>query len=578
MSLNASKITNNKLTVLDLKPITPATTPFRRVPQTESLHRHSLLESPSSRDETIKASGSKKLPPVGSCQELFSPPKSRPGGLPSPPITTAMSFPATHDTAPMPNPSDFMMDLSMNFNFPANEQEYDSSSYSPLSTALSPSQSSLLSSPEMEQLALFGNPLETAPRLEVPGENMTSPSSKIAAGLCDGSSPTNGALSPGAMSIADLSIDATVEDTGITIDDIASFIEGPEPSDGKWVCSFPECNKRFGRKENIKSHVQTHLGDRQFRCNHCHKCFVRQHDLKRHSKIHSGVKPYPCLCGNSFARHDALTRHRQRGMCIGAFEGAVKKVAKRGRPRKQRPEAEARREKASKTRKRAIAMSTTSSSSGNSNQSSQHSPALTYESFSSRETSPLDVLTHGLESDVTPMPRYTFNYTPPTSPDHGLGTYVSPQHIQKMHSPVSSFGESPKRNSVVSNFEGSVALPSNPTSPSKRCSSHDNTPPELCLASSSPPPMNFFDLDKASAQLGGNADMGRKANGGEDELVDYRIPGIDDPEPDMFLSFDNTEDDLASLEKEFGLLKDFDNGMSNDDLFQDPGCGTDMFF
>lgn len=127
----------------------------------------------------------------------------------------------------------------------------------------------------------------------------------------------------------------SASNTGISMEEITSFISGPETSDGKWVCKFPECDKRFGRKENIKSHVQTHLGDRQYRCEVCKKCFVRQHDLKRHSKIHTGIKPYPCLCGNSFARHDALTRHRQRGMCIGAFEGIVKKVAKRGRPRKK---------------------------------------------------------------------------------------------------------------------------------------------------------------------------------------------------------------------------------------------------
>jgi len=125
-----------------------------------------------------------------------------------------------------------------------------------------------------------------------------------------------------------------IRDSGISSEEISAYISGPEAIDGKWVCLFPECNKRFGRKENIKSHVQTHLGDRQFQCEVCKKCFVRQHDLKRHSKIHTGVKPYPCKCGNSFARHDALTRHRQRGMCIGAFEGIVKKIVKRGRPKK----------------------------------------------------------------------------------------------------------------------------------------------------------------------------------------------------------------------------------------------------
>ncbi|KAF2088668.1 hypothetical protein K490DRAFT_14337, partial [Saccharata proteae CBS 121410] len=74
-------------------------------------------------------------------------------------------------------------------------------------------------------------------------------------------------------------------------------------------CMYPECDKTFGRRENIRSHIQTHLGDRQFRCNHCSKCFVRQHDLKRHAKIHTGDKPYKCPCGAGFARQDALTRH-----------------------------------------------------------------------------------------------------------------------------------------------------------------------------------------------------------------------------------------------------------------------------
>lgn len=147
--------------------------------------------------------------------------------------------------------------------------------------------------------------------------------------------------------------DENIQDTGISLQDIAQYISGPSPSDQKYLCLYPSCSKRFGRKENIKSHVQTHLGDRQFQCPHCSKCFVRQHDLKRHAKIHSGVKPYPCKCGNSFARHDALTRHRQRGMCVGAFEGVVKKVVKRGRPRKARPDEEERSGKAEESRSRA---------------------------------------------------------------------------------------------------------------------------------------------------------------------------------------------------------------------------------
>lgn len=153
-----------------------------------------------------------------------------------------------------------------------------------------------------------------------------------------------------AASISSLNIDETKTETGVTLDDISAHIEGPDPADGKWTCIFEDCGKKFGRKENIKSHVQTHLNDRQYQCPTCKKCFVRQHDLKRHAKIHTGVKPYPCDCGNSFARHDALTRHRQRGMCIGAFDGIVRKVVKRGRPKKHRPEMDARLDKSARTR------------------------------------------------------------------------------------------------------------------------------------------------------------------------------------------------------------------------------------
>ncbi|KAI5295196.1 Metallothionein expression activator, partial [Ascosphaera acerosa] len=138
----------------------------------------------------------------------------------------------------------------------------------------------------------------------------------------------------------DSNVDASIESTGITLDDIAAFVKEPESKDRrgeggkKWTCTYLGCGKQFGRKENIKSHIQTHLGDRQFKCNHCKKCFVRGHDLKRHAKIHTGLKPYPCECGNSFARHDALTRHRQRGMCSGAVNVATPlRITKRGRLR-----------------------------------------------------------------------------------------------------------------------------------------------------------------------------------------------------------------------------------------------------
>jgi regulatory protein SWI5 len=207
------------------------------------------------------------------------------------------------------------------------------------------------------------------------------------------------------LSVNSINLDETITETGITIDDIAIYITGPDPLDQKWVCLFPDCNKRFGRKENVKSHVQTHLGDRQFQCPHCRKCFVRQHDLKRHAKIHSGVKPYPCACGNSFARHDALTRHRQRGMCIGAFEGVVKKVAKRGRPRKNRPDDEKRVEKAKRTRSKNSKGSTKAPTSGFSSEAASSASEYSESSYGMSPSADYDVLDPQPFADfMTPNP------------------------------------------------------------------------------------------------------------------------------------------------------------------------------
>ena len=57
-------------------------------------------------------------------------------------------------------------------------------------------------------------------------------------------------------------------------DDVAKFIEEPDPAGQKWICKFDDCNKRFGRKENIEAHLKTHLSIRQFHCDHCEKPFI----------------------------------------------------------------------------------------------------------------------------------------------------------------------------------------------------------------------------------------------------------------------------------------------------------------
>lgn len=282
------------------------------------------------------------------------------------------------------------------------------------------------------------------------------------------SSPGRPTLSPRRMSISDLNLDpgikASIEETNITLDDIAQYIEGPDPKDQKWICKFEGCDKKFGRKENIKSHVQTHLNDRQFRCDHCNKSFVRGHDLKRHAKIHTGTKAYACLCGNAFARHDALTRHRQRGMCIGAFEGIVRKEIKRGRPRKHRPEMDDRLDKATKTRRKQKAPS--SQGPGDNNQYASSASSCSMSSWGSPPTETMDHLSihgqspavayeeamdlfglspqdMGITSQDQMLITDIYSFTPPTSPGFSTGNKPTPSYRELTPADIASFSGEP---------------------------------------------------------------------------------------------------------------------------------------
>ncbi|KAI1153863.1 hypothetical protein F4825DRAFT_231467 [Nemania diffusa] len=297
-----------------------------------------------------------------------------------------------------------------------------------------------------------------------------------------------------AASIASIDIESTKMTTGITLDDIQQYIQGPDPKDNKWICVFEDCNKKFGRKENIKSHVQTHLNDRQFKCPSCQKCFVRQHDLKRHAKIHTGIKPYPCLCGNSFARHDALTRHRQRGMCIGAFEGSAPKNAKRGRPRKPRPDNEERRQKATRTRRKNMSISSMSSQSSYSDASAATSPE------DQNDFDMLDDIMDVSLGGTTMNPSSLQSLGPSSAP---MPTLAMDDNLSVNSPSTASVHSYASHLSQVTLHSSSTAetLSPHPGSPARSVVSAVNDPPELSHASS-PAANQYFDAESSSSGLG----------------------------------------------------------------------------
>lgn len=367
-------------------PLTPDTSPHRKI---------DALSNPMARSRTFDSSPIKQhgnpdacIDPSTTMRRTSSYPDSKTAlDAELNRILSCVSPPPSAGLEPSFSFSQFpdMSTLKMDFN--VNSGQYDPSHYSPMSNALSPLMSSFESSPEITNMSLFDN-MGRFTDLQLPAQATGLSSSQSSQSMSTYSSPQKEKSHRRNQSAVSVEVDGINEVTGITEDEISAYIAGPV-QDNKYMCTFEKCNKLFGRKENIRSHVQTHLGDRQWRCNHCNKRFVRQHDLKRHAKIHTGQKPHLCPCGNGFARHDALTRHRQRNTCIGGFgvvEGMPQSPSKRGRPKK-RPDMESRRDKAAKTRERALEKACGSSVSGSSVYSAP-SPEVFFEELTTGSKDP----------------------------------------------------------------------------------------------------------------------------------------------------------------------------------------------
>jgi regulatory protein SWI5 len=413
------QLMNHPNNYLDYLPITPATTPFKK--SVDLAQYSGELHSTPTKDQSLSAPGSSQsfMQRTNSLQGVagttFSQPKLE---VPSP-----------------PNTASFDVD-----SFDAFDYQQESSYEIPKSESLNHYASSLASSSfnSSPELAAMPCPQDggRAQKLPIYPVTPSRTNMKKSPSVTSNSSASKPKLSPRVATIDSLNLDArvhaSIKETGVTIDEIASYISGPDPEDGKWVCLHPGCERRFGRKENIKSHVQTHLGDRQYKCDHCNKCFVRGHDLKRHAKIHTGDKPYECLCGNVFARHDALTRHRQRGMCIGGYKGIVRKTTKRGRPKKHRPEMDERQDKASRTRQRLAEKTSFDSSSSDISRNSPPSEVL--EQMSLHGSSPAEQMPVFHNPNYS-LPPEVFTFTPPASPGGSAGNNPSPTHSQRSLTP-----------------------------------------------------------------------------------------------------------------------------------------------
>ena len=441
----------------------------------------------------------------------------------SPPKTAPLTRHSV-DFALMPSPKFLnMSDLKMDM--PTENGGYNPAIYSPMSNDLS-EVTSFQSSPEANEITLFES--AEIDNLVLDAKRSFLQASQSAMDLSSQSSPMPTSPHQRAKSMTEIDVEECIEDTGITVEEIASFIQGPFPEDSKWKCLFEEepgkfCGKRFARKENAKSHVQTHLGDRQYVCKACDQRFVRQHDLKRHIKIHTTEKPHKCPCGKDFHRHDALTRHRQRGMCSGAFEGTPKKSVKRGRPKKTRPNTEERMEKAAKTRQyvmeRTRPGSTYASSISGSSEYSHGSPP-SFDNLSVTASSPS--LSHKAFQEFSFVNQSFEPMTPPTSPGYSTGNAYSSPYSQHSYTPkAASQSPSPKIACIPEERESLNGLPA------PNHNDYHGSPPELDLSSSSPATSNFLDFTSSSGVNGSGDSADQKVGYLNPQLLNGDFPLFD---------------------------------------------------
>ncbi|KAK7945811.1 hypothetical protein WMY93_001539 [Mugilogobius chulae] len=56
-------------------------------------------------------------------------------------------------------------------------------------------------------------------------------------------------------------------------------------------CTWPDCEKKFARSDELARHTRTHTGEKRFQCPLCEKRFMRSDHLIKHARRHPDFQP-----------------------------------------------------------------------------------------------------------------------------------------------------------------------------------------------------------------------------------------------------------------------------------------------
>lgn len=63
------------------------------------------------------------------------------------------------------------------------------------------------------------------------------------------------------------------------------------PGERPFPCTWPDCEKKFARSDELARHTRTHTGEKRFLCPLCDKRFMRSDHLNKHARRHPGFQP-----------------------------------------------------------------------------------------------------------------------------------------------------------------------------------------------------------------------------------------------------------------------------------------------